>query len=219
MNLLARALMAEDSIGFVCDPNNPTGRAAEWPQLVDAICGSRSEQLRLIVDQSFAPFAGSDLPPEILDSGRALVVRSLTKRLGTPGIRVGYVIGPPRLLAEMRALRDPWSVGAHALAAARATSWRLPQNELEVLTRWRRELSEALARRGLSPVPSSANFVMAHAGPVASALLAAAARSRIAVRSCSSFGLPAYVRLAVRPPREQRRLLGAFDTALKVNRR
>jgi histidinol-phosphate/aromatic aminotransferase/cobyric acid decarboxylase-like protein len=62
----------------------------------------------------------------------------------------------------------------------------------------------------LAPVPSRANFVLAHAGPRARELVAALARRRIAVRWCGSFGLPEHIRVAVRPPAEQARLARAL---------
>ncbi|HEV8635397.1 MAG TPA: aminotransferase class I/II-fold pyridoxal phosphate-dependent enzyme, partial [Chloroflexota bacterium] len=173
-----------------------------------------SGETRLVIDQSFAAFAEGQLPAaQLLASDRVVLVRSLTKRLGTPGVRVGYILGPPRLLAPLRVGRDPWPVGAHALAAARSASWVLTPAERRTLARWRRDLSDALRRRGLRPLSSTANFILVEVGAAAPMLVAAAAQRRIAVRSGASFGLSGYVRLAVRPPAEQARLLAAIDAA------
>ena len=68
-----------------------------------------------------------------------------------------------------------------------------------------------LSARGLRPVRSDANFVLAWAGPRAREILAGLARRRIAVRDATSFNLPGYLRVAVRPPAEQARLLAAID--------
>ncbi len=203
------------SIVVVADPNNPTGRslgASGYRRLHDALRAPEARQVILVVDQSFAPFAAVEAPvAELLATGRVLLVRSLTKRLAIPGVRVGYVLGPPRLLARLRAVRDPWPVGAHAIAAASAARWELEPSERASIVGWRRALAMGLTARGLRPVASDANFILAWDGPRAHEILAGLARRRIAVRDAASFGLPGYLRVAVRPPAEQERLFAALD--------
>lgn len=213
---LARALEAPGhAIVVVADPNNPTGRslgASGYRRLLDALRAPEARQAILVVDQSFAPFAAARAPVgEILATGRAILVRSLTKRLAVPGIRVGYVLGPPRLLARLRAVRDPWPVAAHAIAAASAACWELGRSERARIVAWRRSLAGGLAAHGLRPVRSDANFVLAWAGPGAREILVGLARRRIAVRDATSFDLPGYLRIAVCPPAEQALLLAALD--------
>lgn len=215
LEALVRALDAPARVVVVGDPNNPTGRAlgpAGYRRLLDGLRAGWRRSALLVVDESFAPFAAEGPPdPELLATGRVLLLRSLTKRLAVPGVRVGYVIGPPRILARLSAARDPWPVGAHAIAAARAARWRLAPDERVQIADWRRALADGLNARGLCPTPSDANFVLAEAGPVAPELVARLARRRIAVRDATSFGLPGYLRVAVRPPGEQERLFAALD--------
>ncbi len=188
---------------FLCDPNNPTGRALDAPAL-RALASAPAAGSLLVLDASFAPFAAPTLDArELTRGGRVVLVRSLTKVLATPGIRAGYVVAAPDVVAALRQVRDPWTVGAHAVAAARAARWTLAEADRAVVAAWRTRLSDGLAAAGLEPVPSAANFVLAHAGPRAAPLVAALARSRVAVRGCASFGLPEHVRVAVRPPAEQ----------------
>ncbi len=203
------------SIAVVCDPNNPTGRSLDatgYRRLLDAFRASEARRSILVIDQSFAPFAAAHPPVgPLLATGRVLLVRSLTKRLAVPGVRVGYVLGPPRLLARLRAVRDPWPVGAHAIAAAGAARWELASAERARIVGWRRALAASLTARGLRPVRSDANFVLASAAPRAREILVGLARRRIAVRDATSFGLAGYLRVAVRPPAEQERLFAALD--------
>lgn len=209
------------TIIIACDPNNPTGRSlgeAGHRRLLEAL-GAAPEGALLVLDQSFAPFSPVRPAAEpLLATGRVLLVRSLTKILATPGVRVGYVLGQPELLARMRAVRDPWQVGAHAIAAATAAHWDLPPSDLATITAWREALAAGLAARGLVPVPSEAPFVLADAGPGARGIIDTLARERIAVRDATSFGLPGYLRVAVRPPGEQARLFAALDATFGVSR-
>lgn len=195
---------------FVCDPNNPTGRAIGGEQLRRLAAAVPVHSL-LVLDQSFAPFAAStSSASELLSRGRVVLVRSLTKRLAAPGLRVGYVIGAPAAIATLRRLQDPWSVGAHAIAAAGTAKWELKGEECERIASWRVRLARGLEDRGFGVVPSEANFLLARVGPEAPRLVHALALRRIAVRECTSFALPEHLRLAVRPPDEQDVLLEAI---------
>lgn len=206
-------------IAFICDPNNPTGRTiarADVHRLVSALEPSTGRSSRLLViDQSFGPFATGQLPAaELLASGRVVLVRSLTKLLSSPGIRVGYLLSSPRLLAQFVAVRDPWPVGAHAIAAASAATWTLDPAAKRQVRAWRGMLADGLRVRGLRPCPSDANYLLVEVGPGAEVLVARAARRRTGIRWCASFGLPDHVRVAVRPPAEQARLFDALDAIL-----
>ena len=208
-------------VAVACDPNNPTGRAigrSGYRRLLEAL-GAASERALLVLDQSFAPFTGDPAPvAALLATGRVLLVRSLTKTLAIPGVRVGYVLGPPELLARLRAVRDPWQVGAHAIAAATAAHWDLPPSDLATIRAWREALTAGLAARGLVPVPSAAPFVFADAGAGARGIMDILARERISVRDATSFGPPGHLRFAVRPPAEQARLLAARGGMSRASR-
>lgn len=208
-------------IVIACDPNNPTGRTvgeAGYRRLLEALAAPGEGSL-LVLDQSFAPFAADPAPvAALLATGRVLLVRSLTKTLATPGVRVGYVLGPPAHLARMRAVRDPWQVGAHAIAAAGAAHWDLSPPDLATIAAWREALATGLAARGLMPVPSGAPFILVDAGAAARGIIDALARERIAVRDATSFGLPGYLRVAVRLPGDQARLFQTLDAVLPVPR-
>jgi histidinol-phosphate/aromatic aminotransferase/cobyric acid decarboxylase-like protein len=204
------ALGSGPAVLFICDPNNPTGRALGSERLRQLLA-SIPRDVTLVLDQSFAPFASESLSaPECIAAGSVVLVRSLTKLLGVPGVRLGYVIAQPAIVAALRALQDPWSVAAQAIAAATVTSWTLPADIRATVVSWRERLTTALADQGLRVLPSETNFLLVHAGSVTAALVAALAERRIAIRSCSSFGLSEHFRIAVRPPAEQDALLGAL---------
>jgi histidinol-phosphate/aromatic aminotransferase/cobyric acid decarboxylase-like protein len=161
------------------NPHSPTGRLAAPADTAG------------VWDEAFYPLAtgawtrGDD----------AWVVGSLTKLLAVPGLRAGYVLA--RTPAEARRLRTDqpeWSVNGLVCEA-------LPDLlEPVELPAWagavaslRAELVGVLTRSGLRPEPSDANWVLVEAAGLRDRL---AARG-IAVRDCSSFGLPRHVRIAV----------------------
>jgi histidinol-phosphate aminotransferase len=145
-----------------------------------------------------------------------VVVRSLTKILAVPGLRVGYLLAPPPLAARLRARRPAWSVNALALAVARAASHhperlvpaarRAAQDRLALGAALRTALPGAVVHPGVA-----AFLLLEIDGGQA---LAAALRERhgIAVRPAATFpGLDArHLRLTARGGDADRRLVAAL---------
>jgi histidinol-phosphate/aromatic aminotransferase/cobyric acid decarboxylase-like protein len=161
------------------NPHSPTGRLAP----ADATAG--------VWDEAFLPLAtgrwtrGDD----------AWVVGSLTKLLACPGLRAGYVLAPTPADARRIADRQPaWSVNGLVCAA-------LPDLLAPVdLPRWSAEVASlrdalvaVLRAAGLDPEPSDACWVLVEASGLRDRL----APKGVAVRDCTSFGLPHHVRIAV----------------------
>ncbi|HEU4321951.1 MAG TPA: histidinol-phosphate transaminase [Roseiflexaceae bacterium] len=194
---------------FLCNPNNPTGgylpRAA-----VERLLRAAPETL-LVLDEAFVGFlpdAWSSRP--LLEAGNLAVLRSLTKDYALTGLRAGYLLGPPALIAAVEKVQPPWSVNALAQAAARvalADEGHL-RRSLAALAEARAALVDGLERLGLAPLPSRLHFSLLEVGDGAAWQRALLERG-ILVRDCASFGLPAHIRIASRRPEENARLLEA----------
>ena len=104
-------------------PDNPTGRAWDRDRLLRLVDGSRG--LLTVVDESFLPFLPDEpartLAGAVATRDNLLVLRSLTKVYAIPGLRVGYALASPDLVARLRQYQDPWTVSAPAEAAALAS--------------------------------------------------------------------------------------------------
>lgn len=200
------------SLVVVCNPNNPTGALmppSAIEQLTEAV---RAVGGRLLVDEAYVDFAppGSSVGPA---PGR-FVVRSLTKLHAIPGLRAGVLLGTPEDVATIEELQPPWPVSAPALAASLQAlkERRFAATSRARLSRARTALVAGLEAVGFRCVPTAANFVLVHVGD------GAAFRARVlahgfALRDCTSFGLPEYVRVAV--PREEMvdRILQAMEAS------
>ena len=128
------------------------------------------------------------------------------------GLRVGYLLAEPSLVAALEAAHPSWSTSAPAQAAALAA---LAEDEFVAASRARladdREaLRRGLERLGFAPLPSIAPYLAFQAGDAA-ALRGRLLRRGILVRDCASFGLPGFVRVAARPPRDRDMLLAALE--------
>ncbi|MCV7335372.1 MULTISPECIES: Rv2231c family pyridoxal phosphate-dependent protein CobC [Mycolicibacterium] len=183
------------------NPTNPTGVLHRRP---DILALRRPGRL-LVVDEAFAdgiPGEAESLAGESLPD--MLVLRSLTKTWALAGLRVGYALGAPDVLARLTAPRPHWPLGTLQLEAIAATSSPEAVAEADAAARRLAELRAAmtagLAGLGLSVVAGDAPFVL-FTVPDAELMRKHLESKGIAVRRCDTFvGLPDnYLRAAVRP--------------------
>jgi histidinol-phosphate aminotransferase len=205
----------------VGNPTNPTGvlhrratlRALQAPGRV------------VVVDEAFMDFVADERESlaAAAEDDNLIVVRSLTKILAVPGLRVGYLLAPPPLAARLRDRRPAWPVNALALAAARVAAQH-PERLAPIAERARQDreaLHEALttALPGARVHPGAANFVLlrlpdgAHGPTIARELRD---RHGIAVRPAHTFpGLThRHLRLTARGGAADARLVAALRQAV-----
>ncbi len=218
-----RANGAGGDLAFVCNPNNPTGTALD-ADAVRALGAARSSTLFVVdeayVDLSDAPERFSLLSAPLPDN--VMVLRSFTKTYTVPGLRLGYAVGAPALMARVERFKEPWAVNALALAAGRALldCAGHARAGAELIRRERVRLTERLgALPGCHPSASRANFILIRLpdGLHGDALRDRLIEDRILIRSCADFdGLgPSYIRVAVRTEADNRRLVEALAAAVK----
>lgn len=211
---------------FLGHPNNPTGRVVERQAMESLVRFCQEEGIYLVVDESFIDL----LEPTDAGSYREwtgrfpflTVVGSLTKSFCLPGLRLGYLLAQPEVLARVSALQPPWSVNSLAqvagIAALSAPGYL--QAAREVIKYEREFLYQALAGMpGLRPYPSQANFLLVEIlvpGLVSPVLWESLARRGILVRDCANFpGLgERFFRLAVRNHWENARLIEELHSLL-----
>ena len=192
------------------NPTNPTGVLHPSSALRALARRGRT----LVVDEAFMDAVPGER--QSMASTRLpglLVVRSLTKTWSIPGVRAGYVLGDPAMVAALAGQQPPWSVSSSAVAAMVACSSAEAILEADRRARetahFRRLLVTGLADLGLPVVGSpAASFVLVRV-PVG--LREALREEGFAVRRGDTFpGLgPDWVRIAVREPDTTRRLLAA----------
>lgn len=199
-------------------PNTPTGEVVGLDAL-EALRSALPEECLLVLDESFLSFDAESVrvPPALGPAPGVLGVRSITKDCGLAGLRAGFAIGPPRVVEALDRIALPWSASAPAQLGARASLEPGSVQYLDdTLRRVRAELGrlkEDLVELGLEPRPSRANFTCVRI-PRKATLVAALAERGIRVRDCASFGLPAHIRVGVRLPEQNRRLVGELRDLL-----
>lgn len=194
-------------------PANPTGSSTGI-----SVLRARLEESGepLVVDESFLEFSGLPSASTLLPTFPQLIVlRSLTKFYALPGLRLGALVTDPSLIAEWRGYREPWQVNVLAEEAALAALADDTHSSASIA--FVREQREFLIRQiktipGAMPRPSDANFIYVSVQHRAQDLVDYLLESKILIRNCANWpGLPGEaVRIAVRTPQENERLLRAW---------
>jgi threonine-phosphate decarboxylase len=102
---------------LVINPGNPTGQFIPLEVMTDFLDGSRDLEL-VIVDESFIDFAGDPVPSLLPLADRfsnLLIVRSMSKHCGVPGLRLGYCYSPNLyVLNRLRRFVPTWNLNTVA---------------------------------------------------------------------------------------------------------
>jgi histidinol-phosphate aminotransferase len=199
---LAGAQVPDDAdLVVVGNPTNPTSVLHSREQILTL----RRPGRIVVVDEAFADSVPGE-PESLADDPRPdmLVLRSLTKTWSLAGLRVGYALGAPGVLARLTAQRAHWPVGTLQLTAITACCAPDAVAEAAVgarrLAALRTEMVSGLRSAGVEPVDGCAPFVL-FTVPDAELVRKHLHASGIAVRRCDTFvGLDGrYLRAAVRP--------------------
>ncbi len=203
---------------WLCSPNNPTADAYETDEIATLAEGLRAVVVVDAVYQEFAEASAGD-PPEARSLlplqdrlPNLLILRSLAKSHGLAGARVGYLTVPEALAGRFDAARLPLAIGgpseAVALAALADADEARARQRLIVAERDR--LARSLAAGGWRVLPSLTNFLLVRPPVPAAALGRALLLRGLVVRSYAGGPLVDWLRITVRAPDENERLLAAL---------
>src|ERR1700722_14050854 len=194
-------------LAFLAAPTSPAGTALSLDEVRAVADACLAVGALLVLDQAYDACSAAPIgTPALGGHSAALHLRSMTKDHALAGLRVGFAIGPARVIEALDRVRVPWAASSLAQAAAvAALSDSATAHVVDTMARLR-DHAAALVR-GLRSVPSATHYFLLH-GVRATNL----ARAGIAVRDCRSFGLPAYVRVAARTPPENAALCAALRT-------
>lgn len=209
---------------FLCNPNNPTGRAMDREAMHELAQAVEQRQGWLIVDEAFIDYCQTKSVVSLLHAHpRMILLRSLTKFYAMPGLRVGYLLGASKAVERVRDRQPPWSVNSLAQEVSLAVL-----QDRAYATRSRMFMKSERARfmvslRSLSDLriyPSTTNFALIE---LPSSTSAAEVTDRLAcdgilVRDCSPLSgfTTEMIRVAIRTPKENRRLIKALGVCLRV---
>lgn len=204
--IASRLAAGSTTLVWICNPNNPTGKllAAEtilrWVKLYP--------RTLFIVDESYIEFSDSAASLVQADPPNLVVLRSMTKSMAIAGLRLGFLVASEQILGRLRERLVPWNVNSLAQAAgiAAINDRQYYSAAISRLAKAKDQFMSDLKTRGYEPVSSDANYFLL---PIdnASAVREGLLSHGILVRDCASFGTGEHIRLAVRAPADNEKLI------------
>jgi histidinol-phosphate aminotransferase len=224
-----RAGAREAAVVWLCSPNNPTGLAepaGAIETVLDGLAADAKADGRpapvVVLDEAYAELAGDSLLPLRSSYPRLVVVRTASKAYGLAGLRVGFGIARPSIIAEIAPYRPPGSVSTVSVtvvAAALETGGWLPRRVAAIHAE-RERLAVGLREAGWTPGPSVTNFLLV---PFGSPERARAVAERLLGQGlvprtfAAGHPLADHLRLTVRSTEEDDRLIAAAVSMTAVS--
>ena len=200
----------------ICNPNNPTGsilRPAELLGFLDILSERGAD---LLVDEAFIEYCPEYSMRSCLRPG-LLIAGSLSKILGTPGIRLGYICAVPETIRILRSRILPWSLDAFASEIAARLPGHMDEirSDASLNAGRRRAFTLQLQELGAEVYPSESNFLLADFHRDMSGAAEQLKARGILVRTCASFGLPgSFWRIAIKTEAENKHLANELEEIL-----
>lgn len=217
LEAMAEAIDGDTRCVILCNPNNPTGTITSADD-VESFVDEISDEVMVLVDEAYFEFV-SDVRyrsaiPLALRRENVVVLRTFSKIFSLAAHRVGYAIGLPSTLAEVRKAQQPMTVNTVGQAAALASLGQPDElrRRAEANSASRHHLVGALTERGLDPVESHTNFILFRTpsgDPSSDA--ARLAHHGVVVRPIGD----AWMRVTVGSSEENRRFVGVLDGVLE----
>jgi histidinol-phosphate aminotransferase len=217
VDALIAAMSPRTKIILLANPNNPTGSHLTTAEL-ERVIGALAPNAFLVIDEAYYEYAlafGGDYGQAIRyqrATPRLIILRTFSKLHGLAGLRVGYGLGPRRVIDYVNRLRRAFNVGSLAQAAALAAlddvehavrGIAMAQASLE-------RMRSALTMRGLLSYPSLGNFVLIDVGRPSQPLYDALLLRGVITRPLAGWGLPNHLRVSVGTPDQTERFVAAI---------
>ena len=221
LSAIADAIDANTRIIFVANPNNPTGTLATAEE-VDSLLEKIPEHVLVVLDEAYGDFAERfalareerlSRSLEYVDEDRNIILlKTFSKTHGLAGLRVGYGIGPARLISLFASVRTIFSVSsigqAAALAALRddehirkAVENNFEQSEV---------LTAGLAELGYAVPQTWANFLFCELGRDAAVAAEQLQAGGVTVQPLGRWGAPTAIRVSIGTPEQNQKFLQIF---------
>ena len=218
LDAMLAAITAKTRIIFVANPNNPTGTMVS-PEALKRFIEAVPPQVVIALDEAYIEFLENklDLVAEVASGSRTnlILMRTFSKIYGLAGLRIGYGIGHPELIAALEKIRQPFNINSLIQAGALAAL-----DDEEHIQRTRRNNADGLrffesAFRTLKLdfVPSAANFILVRVGD-GQKVFAEMQKLGVIVRPMAGYQLPEWIRISIGSPAENDRCLASLKSAL-----
>jgi histidinol-phosphate aminotransferase len=225
LDAISRAINPSTRIVFIANPNNPTGTFIPADEMNNFVA-RLPEHVLLVLDEAYGDFADYYASQrgavyshafDYIAQGRNIVVlKTFSKAHGLAGLRVGYGIGPAKLISLLVPLRTIFSISSVAQAAAAAALHDAVHIRAAVENNAEQAsiLTAELHRLGTSVPQTWANFLYCELGRDAATFAGRLREQGIVVQPLELWGAPQAIRVSIGTPGQNRRFLSAIKSSL-----
>ncbi|RLC67708.1 MAG: histidinol-phosphate transaminase [Chloroflexi bacterium] len=221
LEAMAEAITGRTRLVFVCNPNNPTGTIVTADE-VESFMRRVPDHVLVIFDEAYYEYVEAEDYPDSLQYLRegwdnVLTMRTLSKAYGLAGVRLGYAISTPEILAPMHQVKGVFEVNllAQIAGVAALEDHAFVEKSVAINRLGLRFLYRELDRLGLNYVESHTNFVLVEIGPRAEAVQKRLLERGIIVRPCVNYDLPGFLRISVGTQAQNARLIKMLEEVLE----
>lgn len=215
LDAIAAAIRDDTTIVYLCNPNNPTGTIIST-EAMGGFIASVPESALIVIDEAYHDFVTDDAYataiPLATHRPNVIVLRTFSKIFALAAHRIGYGVGRPETIAELRKAQAPFTVTQIAQVAAAASlkdrgelDRRIKANEAA-----RHQLLGVLTERSLPHTESQANFVFFELGLDGEEAAARFMEQGVIVRPMSG----GWLRVTIGSEPENQRFVAALDVVL-----
>jgi histidinol-phosphate aminotransferase len=160
--MLAAISEHKPSIVYLAYPNNPTGNLWNDDTIEKTVLAQGAQGGLVVMDEAYQPFASRSYIDRITRHSHVLLMRTLSK-FGLAGVRLGYMMGPKALVAEIDKVRPPYNISvlnAECALFALEHAEVFAEQAKDLREQRARLLKELAALAGVKPFPSEANMIL-----------------------------------------------------------
>jgi histidinol-phosphate aminotransferase len=207
---------------YLCNPNNPTGTMISRDE-VEKYFERVPDHVLTVLDEAYFEYVDAPDYPDGIEEHfkrgrRALVLRTFSKIYGLAGLRVGYGVASPDVVAAIGKVKNAFDINQTAQDAALASLDNGAEiaRRRELTAEGRAQLAAGCERLGLTvAAPAVANFIYVEVGEDSRPIFDALLREGVIVRPLAPFGAPGAIRVTVGTSEENDFFAAALERVLE----
>lgn len=217
-------VLPNNRVYWICNPNNPSGNVLMKGFVDYAV--RRSPRYTFVVDQSYEAYTEEPLlsPREVKQLPNLLMLHSIGKTYGVPGLRLGYITAHPTVIQQLRTMRHPWPTDSLSIEAGKfLVEYGEPVSAhiRELLDEAERLRSNLRKIEGIRVFETKTTYMMCELAKESTTVLKQylIKEHGILIRDCSNFyGLSdSFFRVASQTPEENDALVAAIQQFMNLH--
>jgi histidinol-phosphate aminotransferase len=219
LKAMLKAIKKNTRLLYIANPNNPTGTIVTRAELEDFFKNVPGDVL-IVMDEAYFEYIDDPDYPDSFKSLREgrniLILRTFSKVYGLAGVRLGYGITRPEVIASLSKLRISFNVNRLSQVAGMAALDDHKHVEKSRTTNeaGKKYLYEAYRKLGLFYLPTYANFIFVDFGKDSQVVFESLQKKGIITRTIKEYGFPHALRITIGTEIQNQRLIKALGEIL-----